>query len=124
MNITAYETEKAGPKKWLAHLDLGNDIYMSFFADCKVHAIQKAEDWYNRERARQLRLMPEAGMVAALSSNRTSIKPSASGKGRGQHFVGKVWMIHKDSRAKCRVPSAEVSAYEARGYVKGGPRSK
>lgn len=40
------------------------------------------------------------------------------------HLAGKIWMIHKETRDKIRIPLTEISMYEQRGYERGGPRSK
>lgn len=37
-------------KKWLAHMNLGNDIYMSFFGATKAEAEEKARAWYEKEK--------------------------------------------------------------------------
>ncbi len=128
MNIVVYETEQAGPKKFLAHVNLGNDIYMSFFGAYQVQAVERAEAWYARERAHQLVLEAGVDRASANLEKRTGINPSGSGLnpggGRGAHFIGKVWMIHQVTRAKVRVPAGEVAGMEATGYVRGGPRSK
>lgn len=56
--------------------------------------------------------------------------PVASGNaphhtgGKGASLIGKVWMIHHKDRLRARVAAIEVSAYEAKGYVRGGPKTK
>lgn len=37
-------------KKWLAHLNLGNDIYISFFGATKAEAEAKGHAWYEKEK--------------------------------------------------------------------------
>lgn len=44
--------------------------------------------------------------------------------GRGAHFIGKVWMIHKNTRQKIRCTKEEVAEYQAKGFERGGARSK
>jgi len=39
-------------RKWLAHMNLGNDVYMSFFGPTKKEAEEKARAWYEKEKAR------------------------------------------------------------------------
>lgn len=113
--------------KHLAQLDLGSNLFMSFFGATRIEAIERAENWYTRERARQFKL--EAGVDRAShdSENRASINPSVSGlinSGKGSHLRGIAWMVHEVTREKIRVPVAEVEAYVAKGYFKGGARSK
>lgn len=127
MNIIVYETEVDGSKKFLAHVDLGNDIYMSFFGAYKLQAVERAENWYARERARQLKLEAGCPHVTATGENLTGDNSRASGlinSGKGAHLRGMAWMIHEVTREKIRVPVAEVESYVIKGYFKGGTRSK
>jgi len=52
-------------------------------------------------------------------------KPVAS---RGAHlaemFGGKVWMLNRATGERARVLPDEVESYAAKGFEKGGPRSK
>ena len=50
-----------------------------------------------------------------------SEKPAVSGK--GQIFVGKIWMIHHQNHLRARVLPIEVDKYEKDGYVRGGPKT-
>lgn len=120
MKITMYQsTDCPIAKIWLAHMDFGNDTYMSFFGPTAEAAEKRANDWYDKERARQLR-------IVGSSEQEEIAKPknNGSGDGRGQHFLGKVWMINRTTGHKARVEPSEVSGFEASGYVRGGPRSK
>jgi len=49
---------------------------------------------------------------------------SASIKGRGECFAGKVWMLNRSTGERARVLPGEVADYAAKGYERGGPRSK
>jgi hypothetical protein len=134
-------------KKWLAHMNLGNDIYMSFFGATKKEAEEKARHWYEKEQTYFKRIYkpdvpPVApikvmnddgwgnGAVAWGAVDASEVKPVDNSwgeptTGRGHHFAGKVWMVGmKDGvKHKTRVDQSEVAAYEANGYKKGGPRS-
>jgi hypothetical protein len=44
--------------------------------------------------------------------------------GRGGMFVGKVWMLNRSTGERARVLPGEVADYVAKGFEKGGPRSK
>ena len=115
MQITIYTSPKAWPdKRWLASLDLGKGLLMSFFAASEQEAIDKANSWYENEKARQLKLEPDRVI------DDTEIKPT----GRGSYLVGKCWMIHTHTREKVLIDQAEQALYEGRGFVKGGARSK
>lgn len=122
MNLTTYQSAKAWPeKRWLAHMELGKGVYMSFFGKTEEEALAKANDFWQRETERQKALMADA---IAKPKPVEAATDEVKSEGRGAHFVGKVWMIHNHTRQKIRIDSSEVSLYEGRGYVRGGPRSK
>lgn len=51
--IRCYEgQDEWGAKKWLAHLNLGNDVYMSFLRGSKKEAEDAAREWYEHESKR------------------------------------------------------------------------
>lgn len=106
-----------GGDTWLAHMNLGNDIYMSFFGATKDAAETRAREWYETEKKRWERIDPSSKSVAETGEGWT--KP----EGRGQHFVGKIWMVNKSTGDKKRIDPTEQTLYEGRGYVRGGPRS-
>lgn len=112
-----------GNKKCLAHMNFGNDTYMSFFGVTEEEAKTKALSWYEAERVRwgKIGLAPEnvdEKHLSPIVDPWAALKP----EGRGHHFVGKVWMLNKNNH-KVRVDAAEQSGYEAKGYKLGGPRS-
>src|SRR4051812_47213713 len=109
MNLTTYQSTKAWPeKRWLVHMELGKDIYMSFFGKSEEEALAKANSFWQRETERQKVLIAEALKPQPVSDD--EIKPT----GKGAHFIGKVWMIHSQSRQKIRIDQGEVSLYEGR----------
>jgi hypothetical protein len=124
--IRTYEgQDEWGSKKFLAHMNLGNDIYMSFFGSSASEAEGKARSWYDRERARW----------GKLDTSEEPAKPAASGWGkgagwnspgpidkRGAGFAGKVWMFNRENH-RVRVTASEQALWEVKGYRKGGPRS-
>lgn len=135
--IRSYEgNDEWVSKKWLAHMNLGSDIYMSFFGATKEEAESRARAWYEKEKSRWERIEvldskptpkpvddgwnswnnPDQGWDKEIA-----LKPS----GKGHHFAGKVWMVKRDGaeKHKVRIDPSQVAAYEAQGYVRGGPRS-
>jgi hypothetical protein len=43
---------------------------------------------------------------------------------KGEHMVGKVWMLHHGLKQRARVEPDKVEEYRAKGYVIGGPKTK
>lgn len=146
--IRCYEgQDEWGAKKWLAHMNLGNDIYMSFFGHTKKEAEDKGHAWYAKESARfkhmdssQMDSKPKAAPVVVMNNNdgwgsegwggtaqvvaeHNGWPNEQTATGRGHHFAGKVWMVNKTTGDKKRIDPSEQSTYEANGYVRGGPRS-
>lgn len=123
MNIATYHSEDAPThKSWLAHMDLGT-CHMDFFADTKLKAVEKAERFFAAEKARQIQIVGNIQAEIAVNNDTTGVNPWAA-TGRGQGFAGKVWMLNRATQERARVEANQVSAYEAKGYVRGGPRSK
>ena len=130
--IRTYEgKDEWGSKKYLAHMNLGNDLYMSFFGATAKEAEERARNWYATETAKYKRIdksEPEAKadekfMEGSQWGNSDWSKPA---DGRGQHFAGKIWMVKHmadGTKDKKRVDPSELSKYIELGYIKGGPRS-
>jgi hypothetical protein len=124
-------------KKWLAHMNLGNDIYMSFFGATKKEAEERARAWYEKELKYQKRIdtsvKEEAFVNTGDPSDWGSFKSGMSGPvggkmtdTRGSHLAGKIWMVKiaaDGTKDKKRVDPSEQAVYEANGYFRGGPRS-
>ena len=119
MKIIVYQSFECSDfaRGYLAHMDLGNDTYMSFFGPTAEAAQKRANDWYANERQRQARI------VGTSEPNVTTIANITRGDGRGMHFAGKVWMVNRTTGHKTRVDPGAVAGLEAQGYVRGGPRS-
>lgn len=111
MKITPYQSENG---KWLALMDFDNNTFMPFFGASKADAVNRAEAFLEREKARWLRA------DSSGTENLTSERPA----GKGQVFLGKVWMLNRETGERARVDAGEVAGFESRGYVRGGPRSK
>ena len=53
------------------------------------------------------------------------IKDPWTGKVLEQHHLANtIWVIHKETREKKRIPLTEISMYEKQGWERGGPRSR
>lgn len=112
MQITTYQSIKAWPeKRWLASLDIGNNLLMSFFAKTEQEAIDAANRWW------ELRMQREAELNASPFNSEAVID------GR-EALGGKLWMLNRMTGHRARINASELALYEGRGYVKGGPRSK
>jgi len=135
-------------KKWLAHMNLGNDVYMSFFGATQKEAEEKARAWYEKEQAHFRKIYVPDGPVKVktndddenISLNDSLVYPervddskytswgsswSKPADGRSL-LAGKIWMVKiaaDGSKDKKRVDPSEQSKYEADGYFRGGPRS-
>lgn len=128
--IRTYEgKDEWGSKKYLAHMNLGNDLYMSFFGATAKEAEERARNWYATETAKYKRIdksEPEAKFEASNDGWGNSDGWSKPADGRGQHFAGKIWMVKHmadGTKDKKRVDPSEQAVYESNGYVRGGPRS-
>lgn len=123
--IRTYEgKDEWGKDRFLVHMNLGSDIYMSFFGSSAKEAEDKARNWYENERKRAERIDPSIKSAATVSNDGWGdtggwSKPDT----RGMHFAGKIWMVNKSTGDKKRIDPSEQSLYEGRGYVRGGPRS-
>lgn len=133
--VRCYEgKDEWGGKKWLAHLNLGNDLFMSFFGATKKEAEDKAHAWYAKEKARfEKQYVPEGfkngDIVTVEGEKGTRVINDGWGSapasnGWGQANVGKAWMLNRATGHRARIDASEVAKYEADGYVKAGPRSK
>lgn len=141
--IRCYEgQDEWGAKKWLAHLNLGNDVYMSFLRGSKKEAEDAARNWYESESKRfkhldssnmddkpaPVKVLNDSGwgeVVNTKSDNFWGNDPNGSRPEKEHHFAGKVWMVKGEGweKQKKRVDKSEVENYLKDGWVKGGPRS-
>lgn len=129
--IRSYEgNDEWVSKKWLAHMNLGNDVYMSFFGATKVEAEDKARLWYEREKSRiERQYVPDGQVKVAVKSDWNAGWGNALNAGNDwgntEHkMAGKVWMLNRSTGDRARIEQNEVAKYEQNGYIKAGPRSK
>ena len=141
--IRCYEgQDEWGSKKWLAHLNLGNDIFMSFLRGSKVDAETAARDWYERESNRfkhkdscdmdgegsvyvkEPLSDPVSGWGNAVGGWSSGPVGGKMTDGRAAAFTGKVWMLNRTTGERARIEAGLVAEYEGKGFIKAGPRSK
>ena len=118
MNIITYHSANAKPHEaWLAYAELpnGEQWLVRFTGATEAEAVAKAEARWESE---QKRYRSHNELEPALSA------ASFKSDGRGQAFAGKVWVINRDTQHLCRIDPGELDSYLAKGYVRGGPRSK
>lgn len=125
--IRCYEGEDQwGSKKWLAHLNLGNDLFMSFLRGTKKEAEDAARDWYERE-SKRFKHQDSCNMDGeGKKEDGCGDVPASNGWGSsGDHkMIGKVWMLNRTTGERTRIDGGLVAEYEGKGFVKAGPRSK
>jgi hypothetical protein len=116
IEVATYVSQNAKPnERWLAYVILpdGSQWLVRFTGETEEIARSKALRLYESEVAkRKAHVEPDEEVNVSQSSDR-----------RGQHFAGKAWLIHKQTRVKIRVPIAEVESYLGE-YERGGPRSR
>lgn len=122
MQIATYKisnsVESFDVPDWLAFIVLPNGKLwdVRFSGATEEEAKQKAFELWERER----KIYEVVQIYKEIEEK--GIDPWASEK--QHHLAGKIWMIHKETREKIRIPLTEISMYEQRGYERGGPRSK
>lgn len=108
-----------GNKKYLAHMNLGSDCYMSFFGSSTEEAEAKARGWYTEQRERYKTL----DVTIEDEKPDTNFKSSWDTPKPDHGMVGKVWMINHKEKKRARVSADEVDTYIGMGYERGGPKS-
>ena len=81
-----------------------------FIGNTEAEARQKLADWLAKKPIK-IDTGPDGDTI------------EVHGDGRGQANNGKVWMIHHSKQLRERVLPADVDAYLAQGFEKGGPRT-
>ena len=119
MNIITYHSSNAKPHEaWLAYVELANgeQWLVRFHGATEQEAKEKAIARWASEKDR----------YAYPEHDDCQMPPVRSGKGShaSAMFAGKVWVINRETHDLKRIDPSELTAYEARGYVRGGPRSK
>lgn len=145
-NIVTYHSSNAKPHEaWLAYVVLpsGEQWLVRFTGHSELEAKTKAQVLWDKEQKRyavvnKVDIVNAALAAAAFNRIATVGAEPAScnidhpgynfaqskGQGRGAQFVGKVWVIHQETRELKRIDPNELDSYLGRGYIRGGPRSK
>lgn len=112
-DILTYECTNAPTEKlrWLACFHgkaRGEAIPMNFNGETEQEAIDKLTAWWHNINS----VNPVVSQTAQDKADQIM-----SYVGRGQCFVGKVWVVNKDGGK--RVMPEEVDSYLAQGYIRG-----
>lgn len=120
IKVVTYHSVNSKPdEQWLGYIVLpdGNRWLVSFSGSEEASVIAKAQSFYRKEKERLDNLYGKSDIEVDKSANHVK------GSGRGAHFAGKVWVVNRQLHDLKRIPESELADYEARGYVRGGPRS-
>jgi DUF438 domain-containing protein len=116
-------------------MDFSVDIIGNSIEDCRVQLSR----WLNGETTVRIKTMENEVINENVNEKVSEIVPNITNvtnavevetgevktkSNRGQHFIGTTWVVNSDLKDKKRIPVSELDAYLAKGYVKGGPRSK
>lgn len=86
-----------GSDTWLAHMNLGSGLFMSFFGRTQEEAEAKARNWYELEQAKYDRLEGRTQAVKADSNNGwTKTNPVDNGWGKPANEVKPIGEIVKE----------------------------
>jgi hypothetical protein len=116
--VTYYSSNAKPNQAWIAYALLpdGNIWQVRCEGASEQEASQKAINLYEAEKGKWARLEP----YKHEDSDEAEYKPS----GRGVGLAGKIWVFNRATGQRARIDAAEMASYEAKGYIKGGPRSK
>lgn len=110
-NEQAFEEFKFATNQWFRHMD----------GSTRWKAVQFATE------ALQLpvgEVLHQDSITDTNTHGQPMHRPAFGYPGRGGSFVGKVWMLNRATGERARVLPGEVDDYAARGFERGGPRSK
>lgn len=105
-----YHSQNANPyEQWIAYIIMANGQRwnVAAFAVSEDEAIEEITNLWAIERSK-IKIIDPWG----------DIEP------KQHHLAGKIWMIHKETRNKVRISLTEITMYENKGYIRGGPRSQ
>lgn len=135
--LVFHTSDSAFATPWLGYVVMpnGKRLEIPFFGDSEQNVRLRALAFWDKESARQRSLgAADLEPVADIDQDDKPApakiiyaKPAAApgkGPGKGKVFKGKVWMINRKNGERARVEPSQVPAFEARGFVRGGPRSK
>lgn len=110
ITVATYHSENAKPE-WIGfpRMPNGEVCWIKFEGNTEVDVIEKASTF----------MVAELERLAKLQSVLATPAPN------GNHAnIGKVWIVNRQTGDKRRVFPSEPTSYEAKGYVRGGPRSR
>lgn len=117
---------------WNARIYKGEKLLpVDFFGDSEDEVRRKASKYiFDANMPKLLAVEPTEGdrqfsaMLIAQPIAHLNSQGVVAVSGRGQGFVGKVWMLNRETGHKCRVEPGSVEGMIQAGYCKAGPRSK
>ena len=127
MNIITYHSSNAKPHEaWLAYIELANGE--QWLVRCTGHteleAKTKCQVLWDREQKKYSASNEATTLYKQSGEPRPIYHTQKQYDGRSAAFAGKVWVINRSTHHLCRIDPNELANYEAKGYVRGGPRSK
>ena len=78
--------------------------------------VEEAEEENETENEDESEVVTEQTPVVKVQSEKVS--------GKGKQALGTFWMVHFGKKHRQRVPSDQEEEYKAKGYVRGGPKTK
>lgn len=120
IKVVTYHSHNSKPEEqFIGYIVLpdGNQWQVRFSSNSEAAVIAKATALYRKEKERLNNLYGKSDIEVDKPANH--VKSS----GRGAHFAGKVWVVNRQLHDLKRIEASELASYEARGYVRGGPRS-
>lgn len=127
LTFITYHSHNAKPDEaWIAYVILpdGSNWGVRFTGATEADATLRARTLYEREKSRMSAM--NYGDYGKVVDNNEPVKPSGwpmPSVGKGAVFAGKVWMKNFVTNERARVDPSQLAEYEAKGYVKAGPRS-
>lgn len=125
IRVITYQSANAKPdERWIGYVVLpnGSTWQVRFSGAEENMVIANAKATYLADKAKQARIYGNQDDEPAEHPFNQPIKSSSDG--RGHHFTGKVWVINRITHDLKRIDPSELASYEAKGYERGGPRSK
>lgn len=124
LTFITYHSHNAKPERaWIAYVILpdGSPWDVPCYRATEADATEAVSNLYIREVEKGKRL-------GAYTDWATKPTVDAQAGGWPQHhltgkFVGKVWMKNFATNERARVEPSQLAEYEAKGFIKAGPRS-
>jgi hypothetical protein len=146
IEVVTYSSANAKPhERWLAFVLInGKQWLVRFSGPDEASTAERARNFYKAEKERQTRLCGDdapspvtvrekASIIVSGGAGVNKTAPADGFKsdwggpaspGRGHALKGMVWVANRDTKHKTRIKADELAAYEAKGYIKAGPRTQ